>query len=327
MKRTIIGILGVTLLVVALSGSMLGAEEAKGESKPFGISAGVDYWTLYFWRGDLLYGENEDVFFPYVKWAVFDTGVTVGWTGEYARNSRSVPLKEKNAADFFVAYDGKFIGKEGEEKLLVGASLWYYYWYNSGYYTEEYPLPDVYPGRKEDGSINNRIDPNKDNQYEARYDASYWTGTVYVGLNVPLHPTVIYNHDYYSNNQEGTRRVASDWYLTLKVSEAFQLAKNVSLTLSCAASYYKNVYADDLRTWKNETREGWSDITSSAMLTVTLGNASLFGSGSWANRPNKGWYRVADGYPFAGTPGGHGDGRVFTITNVYWAAVGASYTL
>ncbi len=280
------------------------ADPGKKEDKGAGVTAGVDYWTLYFWRGDLLYGDNGDVFFPFVKWAIFDTGFTLTWMGEYARNSRDVALKEKNAADFGLNYDAKV----WKERITCGAGVWYWWFYNSGAYSEEYPDRFVDPGT-------NALDRNADPYYNARYDASFWSGSAYVGLNVPLNPTVTYTHDYYSNNQERTRRVSYDWAVQLKTSQEFEVTRHAKLLFAVSATYYRTRYADDRTSWRDETRDGWCDVTGTATLTVSLAGASLWVSGNWANRPDRDWYRVTEP-----------DGRVFNVHNVQWCTAGGSYT-
>ncbi len=266
--------------------SMLYVPSARAFEGSVGLNAGIDYFSNYFWRGDDLYGENRGVFFPFVNQNAADTGVSIGYIGEYASevfgDGANDIEKLCYVADFGICFTRTFA-----ETVTVGVEVWYFWYYNSA-------------------DRNKKVNGNNHNE-------SYFTGTLSLTIDVlPLSPAIIYNHDYYVDDYEGTREVDRDFYLQFQLNRDFKLTDEATLTLLGGLGYYNNKAAEIEGDPATRARKGISDVTASADLCVTVGQSTFHGSINYAYVPDKDWNRYYS-----------------TKANKHrwWSGFGASYSL
>lgn len=261
--------------------------KAQGEERGIGLSAGVDYFSNYFWRGVDFYGENRGVFFPFVNLNLGQTGLSLGYLGEYssevAGDGATDTEKLWYGADFGLNFSYTIA-----EAVTIGAKVWYYWYYNSA-------------------DQNKKINANN-------HDESFATGTVSLAVDaLPLTPTIIYNHDYYIDDYEGTRETGEDFYVQFQLSHAFRLTPQAALKLTAGIAYYNQATAELESNPESKKKKGISDILAAADLSVTAGGVTIHGCLNYAYVPDEDWYRDAT----TGIPNKHH----------WWSGFGASYAL
>ncbi len=205
MKKILITLVAVSMLVTA---AVAQETSETTESKSIGLSFGVDYWSTYIWRGQNFYGD-QGVFFPWISYAVGDTGLSFSVAGEYSDETLGDDASSNkwgNAIDLAVAYE-----KSVAKTVTIGANVWYFGLYNS-----------------------------KD---EIGDDISFITGTLSVALDtVPLTPTISYSHDvYFNSDMDETNK---DFYIALALGHDIDLVKGSTLSLGCNLGYYNAKSAD-----------------------------------------------------------------------------------
>lgn len=122
-----------TLLALCFySGSAVAADNS------LGLSVGLDYQSMYLWRGTYFY--QNGVFFPKASYAFGDTGLSVSVWAEladaYFFDGTDSGVKDFQATDFGIDYAKTF-----NKFVNVGAGFWYFlmwepdnsfmYWYVS----------------------------------------------------------------------------------------------------------------------------------------------------------------------------------------------------
>lgn len=231
---------------------------AEGGS-PIGLTAGVEYWGNYFWRGLDFFG-NDGVFFPYVYFSPGNSGLSLMYMGQYASETlgdgtgKTDPapgtgLNAYQGAHFNLAYKLTIANA-----VTIGASAWYYWFYKS--------------------------------EDELGYDQSWAEGTVSLSINaLPLCPTISYTHDYYvdenatvnGNGVRGEGEQGRDYYVKFALSHSFQLVSGSTLALGASAGYFN---------YESNRKKGFSDIVASAKLATSAGPVSLFGQMNFAYVPD-----------------------------------------
>jgi len=229
-------------------------EASQGDAaKALGVTAGVDFWNNYFWRGLDFFGSGTGVFFPWVFYKVGDTGLTAMYMGQYAAETFFDGTGNNDAAPGtgLIAYEGAHFNLSYsytiDKVATVGVKGWYYWFY-----------------RSED---------------KLNYDQSWIEGTVFVTLlGIPLNPTISYTHDYYMDEDacvDGEN--SKDFYINLSVGKTIELVKGSTLSLGLAAGYFN---------YEAGGRKGFSDVVASAKLATVAGAASLYSQMNFAVVPD-----------------------------------------
>ncbi len=239
---------------------------AAPEAKKFGFTAGVDYFSNYFWRGFDWYGENVGVFFPYANYEIGKTGLTLGYMGEYAAESAGDGTTPDNkkwyGADFGLSYTHTF-GKS----LTVFAKAWWFWYYKS---------------KKQNEKL-----------IEKNYDESYGTGTVGFTIDaIPLKPTFIYNHDYIKDDYDNTRETKKDYYAQFQLKHEFEMAAGTVLTLLGNVGYFNNASANIKNDDTTKKKKGVSDVGAMIDLAATKGMVTFHGNINYAYIPDKDFYQI-----------------------------------
>ncbi len=166
MKQIARTFLAIVFLTAAVNSYAQEAGTTESKADPMGLSFGVDYMSTYLWRGGYWFN-GDGAFFPSVSFE--KAGFSIGYAGEYSEDAWTGKdtdvvnpgIEKKHAADFGIGYSYSV-----EKLVTIGASVWYYYFYNE--------------------------DAN-----------TFYTGTVSLALDLlPLTPTIAYNHDYYTDSKE-----------------------------------------------------------------------------------------------------------------------------
>ncbi len=259
----------VVCAMLSCFGGITFAKEGEPAGKTPGVSAGVDYFSNYFWRGYDFYGAGVGVFFPWATCSIGETGLSLNYLGEYGAETLGDGVshleKTYQGADFGAAYTRTF-----SESVTVGAKLWYY-----GYYKSK--------------DMNERV-------YGNRHDESFFTGTVSLTIDaLPLAPTFTYNHDYYVDDYKGDRENDKDFYAQFQLSHTLKLGSEAGLALKGGIAYYNQATARLESHPGSVEKKGISDITASADLIVTKGGVSFHGGLFYAYVPDKDWYTMTDG--------------------------------
>lgn len=323
--------ISMIIMVSFISGAALAQDGKEGGEKkrePIGLSAGIDYYSNYLWRGTKFFN-GDGAFIPKVSWNVMGTGLVLSVAGEiaaswvfngfskkpgkyeYRFDSSGTPYRRQlnfnhlayasQSIDFGADYSYTI-----KDAVTIGASFWYWWYFNSRG-AREYARPQV------DGL--NTV---------SYVDVSFFTTTLTIGLPVVpyINPTFSLTHDYYTGLKRG-----GDYYVTMGISHPFELTKEVALTPGLTAGYYYqttakltryNLMADPAAgaldttasfAYSGQTRtvtyggvkqvrtplkKGFSDITPSLVLTFTRGPVSLNGGFYWTIVPSKTWYNGAE---------------------------------
>ncbi len=316
MKKSLITMTAVISL--AVSGY---AQEKSAENKKLGVELGVDYYSNYLWRGGEFYNRSGALI-PAVSWTPFESGLTLSlalelsmeylWNGftkkpdKYYWTGTTWYKKKQKINNLAYANQSFDIGAEYsytiKESVTVGASFWYYWFFNAQKAREL--------GRLKIGTYTPSSGPMSGiplaiNKYQ-KLDVSYLSPTLWIAVPaVPyINPKLSVTADYYTGLKRGL-----DWYAQLGVSHDFILVKDVvTLTPSLTAGYYysrtselTNYYYDDSLAWIANTRgwwrqrtplkKGFSDVTPSISMKVTKGPASLNAGFYWIMVPAKSWYK------------------------------------
>lgn len=224
------------------------------EGTPIGITAGVEFWNDYFWRGLDFFGSGNGVFFPYVYYGIGKTGLSLMYMGQYGSEilgdgigkndpGRESGLDAYNGAHFNVAY------RYTVEKVVAFAvNGWYYWFYNSkdklGY---------------------------KWDWYEATVSATI--------LALPLNPTISYTYDYFVDKKVTVNgEQGNNHYIKVAIGHSIKLVEGSSLGLGLSAAYFS---------WNSMDMKGFSDVVASAKLTTSASGVSFNGSINFAYIPSK----------------------------------------
>jgi hypothetical protein len=315
--RTIIIGLALLLTLTAQAFAQAGAKEKEAvkkdagkqeEDKSIGLGFSINYYSKYIWRGIDFY-QGDGYFYPSISWEIFGSGLKLTAAAEIASSwvfngFRGQPKryyfddfsgtewhkKQKKFNHYAYANQGLDFGADYshtfENIITLGASFWYYWYYNSKNAREvSWPVWDSYKPRK-------------------RIDTSYFSGGVSIGLDcVPwINPTIVVYYDNYI----GYKR-AGDYYTQLGFKHDFILIKDaVTITPSITAGYYYgrtygyNYYymayepfSDTDYPWRihQAVKKGFSDVVPSVTMLVTKGGFSFTSGFFWVITPAKSWYK------------------------------------
>ena len=223
------------------------------EETPLGITAGVEFWNNYFWRGLDFFGSGNGVFFPYVYFALGKTGLSLMYMGQYGSETLGdgTGMNDAGREQGNVAYNGAHWNVAYtytvEGALSVGLSGWYYWFYNS------------------------------DDKLGYKWD--WYEGTVSASiLALPLNPTISYTYDYFVDKDvtvNGER--GKNHYVKLALGHSFKMAGGSALALGLSAAYFD---------WNSMEMKGISDIAAMVKLSASAGGVAFNGSLNFAYIPS-----------------------------------------
>ncbi len=255
-------VLFIAALVLSMGTSAVYAQEetektpAPAASESIGVSFGIDYWSNYFWRGVDFYGANRGVFFPWVSYAVLDTGLAATVSGEYASeewgDGGTNSEKGYNGIDIGLDYSYSI-----EKLLTIGAGAWYYWFYRS----------------------DDKLD------YNGSFSSLY--ASVSFDMLPQLTPSLTYTHDFYMDKDATTTEERfKDFYIQLSLAQDFSVAKSSTLTVNLFGSYFN---------YKSADLKGISDLGFSLKISTTAGMMTYYGKINYAFVPYEDFYTYAGG--------------------------------
>ncbi len=234
----------MSLLAVA-SISMTAVSASAQEDNSLGITVGVDYMSNYLWRGSYWF-QNDGAFFPSASFDVMGSGLSLTVSGEFSEDYLFDGVNVGDSVKDLQATDfGADYSYTFADAVTLGASVWYYMLWDN--------------------------------------DLSFATGTISLTFDtLPLSPTVVYNHDYYTGDLgEGVDK-GKDFYIQAGGSHSFELVKDVaSLDLGVMAGYYDSASCNT---------SGISDINFSADFAVTSGIITYSAGFHYVVVPSKDYY-------------------------------------
>jgi hypothetical protein len=307
-------------------------EDAAKKDEPLGLSASLDYYSNYLFRGTKLFN-GDGAFYPKVAWNMFNSGLMLSVSSEIASSwvfngfnekpdkyelNSSLNIVRKNQKFNHIAYAtqsldfGADYSYTVKDAVTLGASIWYWWYFNSRY-AREYARPLI------DGL--NRV---------SYVDVSFISTGFSVGLPVVpyINPFVSLTHDYYTGLKRG-----GDYYIQAGVSHPFELIKEFVLTLGMTASYYYSTtarltrytlmidpgstsldttmgrsYSGATRTitlggvkqTRTPLKKGFSDVTPYISGAFTKGPLSLSGGFYWCIVPARSWYNGSEIHRYYG---------------------------
>lgn len=281
-------LLVIILMMLVAFGSSVMAQEAAKDNK-IGLTAGVDYFSKFFWRGYIVYGDSEGVFFPYVNYSILDTGFSVKINGEYPSEVIGDGAPQAHKADYALDF-GINYAYNVNKLFTVGAGF-------------------VYIWKHDSKKANKIIRTDHEN-----YDNSFGIATVFISADsIPLSPTLKYQHDFHVDDQKGNKEANKDYYIQLSISHTIALMKNANLILGASGGYFDSEFAKDKADPTSKAKKGISDVGVSLALEVIVGVVKLNGNMNYAYVPDGDWYTITS------------DGR--KNKHYMWAGFGASFSL
>jgi len=279
----------VAIVILSIPGLYAQEEPAAAEESEagLGLSAGIDYWSDYFWRGLDFYGKNEAVIFPWVSYSVLDTGLSLTLSGEYNMevigDDKDDTNKKYNAIDFGLGYTYSI-----EKIITFGANGWAYWYYRS----------------------KDKLQGSNCTHY---YNASYFTliGSATFDIVPILTPTISYSHDLYISKHAapGTGERFKDFYIQLSLDQNFELTKETALDLKLWGSFFN---------YKSAGTRGISDIGTSIKVSTTAGIVTFYGQMNYAYVPDRDFYTIQIEDDASGNP------QYAHDKHHWWANVGVS---
>ena len=299
----------IALALFILTGIAYTQEETKiAKSYNTGLSISFDYYSMYIWRGTKFFA-GDGAFCPAISWEIFGSGVSLSVAAEISQSylfngfqpkptkfyydAGGVPyikrLKINNAAYASHSVDfGLDFSRTIKEAVTIGASVWYWMYFNSPKATELAKLQVSYGP----------------NMY-SKVDISFITASLSIGLDIVpyINPVISVTYDHYTALAK-----TGDIYAMLALSHDFELTKEVAITLGVSAGYYyaptleatyyyfSTTDPTDFSTYAIERsrtplKKGVSDVTPSVGLTFTKGGLSISAGFNWVIVPAKSWYK------------------------------------
>jgi hypothetical protein len=230
--------------IILMTGSLVFAQDAKTEeaasepeAKSYGINIDFGFATIYNFRGFNSFQENTQqdtnaLFAPSITWAIFDTGLYVGYWGAYQMSGDNKTDMVKSALgheqDLYIGYDKGF----ADDMITLSAALTYYF----------YP----FASEAATGSSNPSI-------IEPKIGVSFAT-PVDLGLSL----------SYFAGIGDATETL-SHLYINPTIGKSLPLGDIVSMDLGFGLGY--KVWTDsDMR----ETNDNAVDILFDAGLSIAL---------------------------------------------------------
>jgi hypothetical protein len=300
MMRKLILLTGVVFILTNVITSAIYAEEAEKEKEFIGITFGIDYHSMYLWRGTYLFSEDGAVL-PYIRWDIFDTGLSLmvfselsmSWfingfqkiPDEYYLDRSTGALTKKKLKNNQSAYSLHSLAVVAaysytiKKAVSLGTSYVYMWHYNA-------------PGSYQLGKT--RIDGVS----FSAVNNNYFCGTVTIGFPIVpfINPEISITVDWYP-----AMRVGGDFYPAISFRKDFELTKNFKLHLGISGGYFyyhsgKDSYlyittSQTIGVKRTSAKKGFSDITPKVSLTFTQGGLTINAGFNWVIVPAKSWYK------------------------------------
>jgi hypothetical protein len=223
------------MLTIAATLSTLHADE-----KAIKVPVSFSYSSVYWWRGLQANGKGVGVLSPGIALEFGDFSISyAALISENLISSESSVDEDKAKAKTEMDYGISFSRDLEAIILSVGVLYAHYHYYD---------------------------------EFESdATDPSFWEGSLAIGLNSILSPTIEFYYDYYIEAREGSDGddvpVDEDYYIKLSLSQDLITTKDgFSFTISAWVGYYNNPYFE---------AEGWSDAVASMVISKEEGDLSF----------------------------------------------------
>jgi hypothetical protein len=204
------------------------------------VPVSFSYSSTYWWRGMQINGRGVGVLWPGIAIQLDDfsisyaAGISEDWISRESSAEEDAE-KVKTEMDYGISFS----------RNLEAITL------NIGVLYVHYPYF-------------NEVDPDATNP-------SFWEGSLSIGLNTVLSPTIEFYYDYYIEAREGNDgddvAVNEDYYIKLSLSQDLIATKfGFTFTISAWVGYYHNPYFE---------AEGWSDAVASMAISKEEGDLSF----------------------------------------------------
>ncbi len=277
MKKTVVTII-FTLFVTA--GMLPAAGNVHAEDSFVKVPVGISYSSTYWWRGVELNGKGVGVIWPSAGLELGDTGLSLSVAAGI--NEDYLVVNETGEPDVAESYHEFDYGmgysmSAGILSVDIGVMYVHYPFYDEG-------APDA-------------------------TDPSFVEGSLGLGLDVLLSPTVEVYYDYYmEETDEGTPQ-DEDYYVRLSFGHDVISSDAFTFSVGTWGGYYNNAYLDV---------KGFSDAG------VSLGTSSMYGNVEFTAAV---YYARSLDKDFQDAYDLDDDGRTSALRNHVWAEFGVSTTL
>ena len=249
------------LMTAVLTQTLLAQEKEapKGdEDSSIGLEAGIDYYSLYLFRGLYFFG-GDGAFLPYAIYDIAKSGVKATVLGEISesyigegKNDRNHTAFINHGVDFCLSYEHVF-KKDKEDFLSLGFEAWYYWYFN---------LKDA-----------------------TGFNGDYFTGKVTATLLAfSITPFAAVSYDYYLD-KDYVEKQGEDFYVQLGAKYEKKLAEAALVNFSLWGGYYNA---------RSIHKTGFSDVSAAVGFELTHGAVTLKSSFNYVLVPDKEFYRGED---------------------------------
>jgi hypothetical protein len=216
------------ILAVMLTAAALNAEEKPAEAKkPVGISFGLNYYSLYLWRG-VNWFDGDGAFTPFISYDIAGIGLVLTITGELSASGVSTQQFPRNTYSNIFSYSRQGVDFALDYSIAIAKIA--VIKLNATYFL--YPISKEYLGA-------NYNDMGNPNAYQTvgwdQSDLALTAGIYFDGI--PLKPYVSYTHDFFLGN---SRFRYTDFYIKIGVAQDFELAKDLTFTIGAYMGLFNN---------------------------------------------------------------------------------------
>jgi hypothetical protein len=273
MKKIIQQMFIATVLIALTTAATLSALHA-GE-KNIKVPISFSYSSTYWWRGLQINGKGVGVLWSgiAVELGDFSISYAAGISENWISSESSV---EEDAEKVKTEMDYGITFSKETEKISLSLGILY----------AHYPYHD-------------EVDPDA-------ADPSFWEGSLAIGLNTVLSPTIEFYYDYYIKAREGSDGddvpVNEDYYAKFSLSQDLIATKDgFAFTISAWVGYYHDPYYE---------LDGWSDAVASLGISKEEGDLSFSAGFYYGRTLSKDFRRANSG-----------------IKNNLWCDFGITYSL
>ena len=265
--------LAATVLITLIAAATL--SDLNADEKNIKVPISFTYSSTYWWRGIQVNGKGVGVLWSAIAAEFGDfsisyaAGISEDWISRESSAEEDAE-KVKTEMDYGISFS--------RDMEVISLSI--------GVLYAQYPYYD-------------EVNPDATNP-------SFLEGSLAIGLNTLLSPTIEFYYDYFIEAREGSDGndvpVNEDYYAKLSFSQDLIATKDgFTFTISAWVGYYHNPYFE---------AEGWSDAVASMGIAKGEGDFS-FSAGFYYGRTLSGDFRKANG----------------GIKNNLWCDFGITYSL
>ncbi|MBV1929084.1 MAG: hypothetical protein KUG81_06180 [Gammaproteobacteria bacterium] len=196
------------------------------------VSAGVNYASLYLWRGFDFYGEDRGVILPWVKYSTdrYEFKLVGEGAPDLLFGEATTTEKEWVGLNYNGAYKTSWM--DGDLKATFG--FWYLQYFNAEHEQRSRQLEEC----AELGIPAGDCDVTT-------YSQDSIKGYVNLGLpNAPFSPNLSYTHYYFISDRGQTRTRDGNYYIILSGQHPIARTEESSLALGSRATYFRYDSAD-----------------------------------------------------------------------------------